>query len=155
MLEIEITSSPDKEMIGTHTFYKNLVRIGGQYGDLLVSDPELRRLHIQFEVTNEGLWIHKDSKVEHFLLNSKKTLGKKLLKIKDVIGIGNTNIKIRLFEYTPIVSKKKKIRSNLELIMGSATDANAETSPKIESEKNISSLHEIVSFMEEDLDKLS
>lgn len=108
MIQIEITKSPDLNVIYSFEFQKNDLYIGNSSGDLIIQDPELKKSHLMLEVIEKELIIHPQSGVEYFLLNGKRTTTIKKIKASDKITIGKTEIKIISFSFS-IINRRKEI----------------------------------------------
>ncbi|MGE3609439.1 MAG: hypothetical protein AB7I27_07615 [Bacteriovoracaceae bacterium] len=106
MIQFEVVQSPDLNAKSVFQFYKNQVYLGKNSGDLHIQDLKLQGLHLLIEVIQNDLIIHPQKNVEHYLINGKRTTTVRKIKVNDVIGLGNTLIKILSFENTPLLSKK-------------------------------------------------
>ncbi|MBF0362263.1 MAG: hypothetical protein HQK49_14705 [Oligoflexia bacterium] len=152
MIEVSIESSPDTEIIGKHRYYKNFIRIGNSGSDddsisdisgddILISDSLIINSHLLLEISEDGSHVlaKKNSKIESYLVNDKKTTGHKKIKLGDTITLGKTIIRVLFFEYTKATSKKETLNQNLELIM---------------SDQSFEKVQKIIEFVEEDLSKI-
>ncbi|MBF0209027.1 MAG: hypothetical protein HQK53_19375 [Oligoflexia bacterium] len=146
MIEFNINTSPDVEMLGSHRLFKNFIKIGKNNGDLLINDPGIVDGHLYLEIVeidgdrNGGVIVNKGESVDHYFVNGKITNGMKRVKSGDQISFADTTIMVKDFCYTPVVSKKDNIRKNLELI---ANDS------------HFLGFQEMLEFLEEDLKKIS
>lgn len=140
MIEVEVISSPDEEMLGKHLFYRNYLTMGQNIGDLLFLDKGIIDGQILIEVTEKDLLIH-NAASDHYFINDKIANGSKKIKIGDVIGIGKTSVKICHAGHIQIKSKKEIIRKSLQLI------SQAE-------EHSLNPLTGLVAILEDDLKKI-
>lgn len=140
MIEFEVTETPDLEMKGPHTHYKRLLYFGNLRGDLLFQDPEIIDHHLRLEFGESGLFCYKNKKISHYLVNGKRTIGKKQIKINDELKIGSTSILIKNYLFPQLEKKGARIKKNLNLIL---------TDP------SMGKVKEIIEILEQDLAKLS
>lgn len=117
MIQIEITLSPDFNVLAPFKFYQNQLYVGRVHGDLHVRDPELLPSHIMLEVIGQELLIHPQQNVEFYLINSKRASQIRKLKIGDVVTIGKTNFKVLGFEETVVESKKDILNKKLNQLV--------------------------------------
>jgi hypothetical protein len=129
MIQFEITSSPDENVVAPICFHKNQIYIGRSNGDLLIKDNEIRNSHLMIEVIGPELLIHPQKDVEFYLINSKRASVIRKLKVGDIVGIGKTIIKIIAFQETKRVTKKEILNEKLNKLI----EENSLRLPAIES----------------------
>lgn len=113
MIQIEILSSPDPNVIGPILYHPNLIRIGRSQGDVLVDDPELSPIHYCISIDSEGkVTGERTRRIDHVLLNQKRVEEESIyLYPGDVLTLGNTQVKFikGIFRPNPIsISDLKK-----------------------------------------------
>ena len=113
MIHIEITQSPDLNVVSTFKYFQNQIYLGMSAGDLLIKDNELSASHLMLEVIGNELLIHPQRGVEFYLINGKRASVIRKLKPNDVILIGKTTIKVHAFEETQRESKKNILNQKL------------------------------------------
>lgn len=116
MITLSISKSPDSNAIGNYPFHRNIISIGMHRGDILIADPLIIDLHLLLEVTPICVVCYKSDRIESYHLNGKKTVNTRELKSGDQLTIGNTEITLLNFSFTPIMSKKDLIGKNLAMI---------------------------------------
>ena len=117
MINFEIISGPDSNVLTTYQYFQNQIYLGRSLGDLWINDSELFPSHLMLEVVNGELLIHPQKDVEFFLINGKRASQIRKLKNQDIVTIGKTQIKILRFEETPQVSKKEILNEKLSKLM--------------------------------------
>lgn len=129
MIKLEITESPDNNVISAFTYFQNQIYLGRNSGDLWINDNELLTSHIMLEVIDKDLLIHPQSGVEYYLLNGKRASVIRKLKMNDKITIGKTVIRILGFEETKRPSKKELLNNKLNQLV----EENSSRIPVVES----------------------
>lgn len=105
MIELEITNSPDEEIIGGYSTFKNDLIIGRSCdSDFPIEDSKLDDIHCMIRLLPTHLYIRSVPGSAQFLLNGKKFEGEKRLQIKDKVIIGDTEISVKGFLYDPTSS---------------------------------------------------
>lgn len=91
MIEINLISSPDIEVIGTYKVFYDSISIGtSTKNDLILEDPEISEFHMLLTSTKDGLICQGIDESIDFQVNDKHFRGKKKLAKKDKIKIGKT-----------------------------------------------------------------
>lgn len=110
MIELEITDSPDKDILGKRTYYFDQISIGSGLGSTaIISESKLEAIAIIMEVGEKGVEVDV-GEAEFYLSNGKKIYEGKLHKEGDIIVIGQTTIKVVSY------SKTDMPRSDLESV---------------------------------------
>ena len=117
MIQLEITNSPDKNILADFQFCQNEVYLGRSSGNLQIKDSELRESHLMIEVIEKDLIIHPQKGVESYLIDGKRSSTIRKIKAGQVITIGTTTFKVVRFEETPVVSKKKILDEKLNKLI--------------------------------------
>lgn len=117
MIHLEITTSPDKNVLTDFKFCQNEVYLGRSSGNLQIIDPELRESHIMIEVVERDLIIHPQKNVESYLIDGKRSSTIRKIKAGQLITMGTTSFKVISFEETPTVSKKKILDAKLSQLV--------------------------------------
>lgn len=113
MIEFEIFESPDANIIGPYHLFKNEIYLGQSLTDINIKDPLILNSHAFMEVLTDKLLFHPQKEIGHYLLNGKRTLTIRKLKIGDIIQIGNTKLKITGFSFTENPSRKEILDQKL------------------------------------------
>jgi hypothetical protein len=129
MIQFEITSSADENVIAPFCFHQNQIYLGRSIGDLLIKDHEIRNSHMMIEVIGSELLIHPQKDVEFYLLNAKRASMIRKVKIGDVVTIGKTTFKIIAFNETKRATKKEILNEKLNELI----EENSSCLPVIES----------------------
>lgn len=116
MIKFEIIDSENKDLTGEYTFYKNLIYLGKNHQcEVYLPEANIIDNHIFIEVVESKLIVQLHPDVEYILVNNKRTIKYKHLRIGDLIQIGSTKLKILefLFEEKPILKQvlAQKIQS--------------------------------------------
>lgn len=119
MIHLEITSSPDKNIITDFKFHQNEVYLGHSSGNLHIKDSAVRESHVMIEVVERDLIIHPQKGVESYLIDGKRSTAIRKISLGQVLTIGSTTFKIIGFEETIISSKKKILDEKLNKLMES------------------------------------
>lgn len=102
MIELQITASPDEEVIGEYKTFKNDLIIGRSLeADLPIEDQQLDLIHGLIRLTQTSLFIKTVSGQCYYLLNGKKFSGEKRLKANDHLTLGSSEITIRNYLFDP------------------------------------------------------
>lgn len=117
MIHIEITQSPDSNVIATFQFHKNEIYLGREGSDLSIDDMGLKDSHLLIEIPEDALLVHPQRDIAFYHLNGKRSTSIRKLKAGDTLGIGGTIIKIIGFERTLEVSKKDLLSQKLSHLM--------------------------------------
>lgn len=117
MIHLEITDSPDNNVVSMFRYYQNQIYLGRTTGDLWIQDNEILPSHLMLEVIATDLLIHPQKGVEFYLLNGKRATNIRKLKINDVITIGRTNLKVVGFSETVRESKKDLLNKKLNQLI--------------------------------------
>lgn len=113
MIQLEITQSPDLNVVSTFKYFQNQIYLGMSSGDLWIKDKELSATHVMLEVIGSELLIHPQRGVEFYLINGKRASVIRKLKPLDQVTIGKTTFKIQAFEETVRESKKSLLNRKL------------------------------------------
>lgn len=117
MIHLEITNSPDKNVLTEFKFYQNEVYFGNSSGTLHIKDSALRESHVMIEVVERDLIIHPQKGVESYLIDGKRSSSIRKITIGQVITIGTTTFKVISYEETLITSKKKILDEKLNKLL--------------------------------------
>lgn len=129
MIHLEITESPDNNVLSEFRYFQNQIYLGRSSGDLWIQDNELLPSHIMLEVIGNDLLVHPQKGVEFYLLNGKRATNIRKLRLNDKIVIGKTQIKIAGFSETIRESKKDILNQKLNALI----EENSARLPVIES----------------------
>lgn len=129
MIQIEITQSPDLNVVSTFKYFQNQIYLGMSTGDLWIKDNELSASHVMLEVIGNELLIHPQRGVEFYLINGKRASVIRKLKPNDQVLIGKTTFKVLGFEDTVRDNKKTILNKKLSHLV----DTNSPRLPVIES----------------------
>ena len=104
MIKINVLEHLEKLGLGVMSFYFNTITVGSNAcNNLIINSPLLSSTHLvldTFLVTQEHyLSIESGSDNSYFRVNSKKVLGKKILKAKDIVKIDGILFEILDFKY--------------------------------------------------------
>ena len=116
MITIEITRSPDRDIINQFKYFRNEILIGSSEScDLVIKDSGISGTHFLMRAKESGLFCRNYRENDFYLSNGKKISGSKMHKVDDVIEIGDTSIRIVAFE---LVTRdyKSEIRAKYEEI---------------------------------------
>jgi hypothetical protein len=119
MIHIQITNSPDLNVLSDFHFFQNEIYIGRSAGNLHINDQSLLKSHIMIEVLDKDLIIHPQKGVEFYLIDGKRSSTVRKLRPEQVISIGQTTIKILKFEDTHSQSKKDLLDTKLASLIES------------------------------------
>lgn len=119
MIHLEITSSPDLNVLSEFHFFQNEIYIGRSSGNLHINDHGLLKSHIMIEVLDKDLIIHPQKGVAFYLIDGKRSSTVRKLRPEQVISIGQTTIKILKYEDTNFPSKKELLDSKLASLIES------------------------------------
>jgi hypothetical protein len=136
MIQLQVNSSPDLDMIGEALYYHQNLWFGRNQGDILINDPEMLNRHLQLKVSKKGLFAHPHPDLEYFHVNGKRVAGIKNIGPKDVLTLGKTKITIKNFMFDPNQTKSKQMQQNMKLLI-------EENSP----------LNEFIDLLEEEYEK--
>lgn len=117
MIHLEITNSPDKNILTNFHFFQNEVYLGRSSGNLHIKDSELRDSHVMIEVVEKDLIIHPQKGVESYLIDGKRSSTIRKITAGQIITIGTTTFKVLNFEETQISSKKKILDAKLAKLL--------------------------------------
>lgn len=113
MIHLEITKSPDTNILTHFKFFQNEVYLGRTSGNLHIKDSALKDSHMMVEVVEKDLIIHPQRGVESYLIDGKRSSNIRKITIGQTITIGTTHFKVLSYEETPTVSKKKILDEKL------------------------------------------
>jgi hypothetical protein len=117
MIQFEVLSSPDANVVASFKFVKNEVYLGSKALDLSIDDPALLKNHLLIEIPENELIAHPQKGVEHYLINGKRATAIKKIKINDHIQIGQTILKVIAFSPTSFKSKKEILNEKLNKLI--------------------------------------
>jgi hypothetical protein len=117
MINLEITESPDDNVITEFRYFQNQIYLGRTSGDLWIQDNELRASHLMLEVIGQDLLIHPQRDVEFYLLNGKRASAIRKLKVNDRVTFGKTSFRIIAFSETIRESKKEILNNKLNMLI--------------------------------------
>jgi len=121
MIEIEVVSSSDLDVIGPKKYFRNHLVIGKDLGDLLVNDSEIINYHFMLKVVKSKLVAQLNNTLSYFHINGKKSSGTQYLLAGDVIKLGETQIEIKNFEKSQTPSKIEKLEKSIDEIFNTDT----------------------------------
>src|SRR4051794_2770055 len=107
MIHIEITHSPDPNVIKNFQFFQNLIYLDRTSGNLHILDNQLLSTHLMVEVIDQDLLVHPQRDVEHYLIDGKRSTAVRKIKKGQTITIGKTSFKVIEFEFTQFKTKKE------------------------------------------------
>lgn len=113
MIHLEITDSPDNNVVSMFRYFQNQIYLGRTTGDLWIQDNEILPSHLMLEVIGTDLLVHPQKGVEFYLLNGKRATNIRKLKNNDLISIGKTNLKVIGYSETVRESKKDLLNNKL------------------------------------------
>ncbi|MEX0797818.1 MAG: FHA domain-containing protein [Bacteriovoracaceae bacterium] len=115
MIKLKVKECPNPDYIGSYTFDKNLVYIGGNIdADLLLDDSDVGSNHLFIEIVNNQLLAHLNKDQDFFLVNGKRTTKFKFLNVGQDIKIGSSVVAVEIFAPTDIVAKREVLNKNTE-----------------------------------------
>ena len=117
MINLEITESPDNNILSAFTYFQNQIYLGRTSGDLWINDNDILPSHVMLEVIGTDLLIHPQKDVEFYLLNGKRASSIRKIKVNDKITIGKTVIKILEYSETSRDSKKNILDKKLNVLV--------------------------------------
>jgi hypothetical protein len=117
MIHLEITKSPDKNVLTDFKFHQNEVYLGNSSGTLHIKDSALRESHVMIEVVERDLIVHPQKGVDAYLIDGKRSSSIRKITIGQVITIGTTTFKVIAFEETLVSSKKKILDEKLNKLL--------------------------------------
>jgi hypothetical protein len=117
MIIFEFIKSPDKDILSTFQYFQNEIYIGRSSGNLLIKDPSLCESHLMVEVIGPDLIVHPQKKVNHYLIDGKRSTTVRKIKVGQVITIGKTEFKITQFQETIFRTKKTILDEKLAQII--------------------------------------
>ena len=110
MINIDIISARDSNLLGNYHFLKNIVYVGSNHqSDIYCPNTNLSDIHFFIEILENKLILHVNQKAEAILVNSKRTTHFKNLKVGDIIEVDHIKFKITDFSYHKMISKKEKL----------------------------------------------
>jgi hypothetical protein len=121
MIQLEITDSPDRNVVATITYHQNQIYLGAEAGDLKIRDPGLRPSHAMLEVVGADLLFHPQKAVDFYLLNGKRATTIRKLNVGDRVTIGGTQLRIGGFAETPRETKKEFLDRKLAQLVAEAS----------------------------------
>lgn len=117
MINLEITESPDNNILSVFTYFQNQIYLGRTSGDLWINDNDILPSHVMLEVIGTDLLIHPQKDVEFYLLNGKRASSIRKIKVNDKVTIGKTVIKILEYSETIRDSKKNILDKKLNVLV--------------------------------------
>ncbi len=115
MIKINFLSSPDSEIIGYYTSYKNTIIIGYKLlkkNNIIINDSEIESSHLTIILNINGPLISNNNPSNSYLYNGKKIVGTKRAIVEDKITIGKTTFEIEHYEFISTPSFQKKLEFN-------------------------------------------
>lgn len=116
MIILDFKSSPDLDLVGLHTYYKNRLVLGRNRGDLLIDD-NLSGPHLSFDLNEKGLFAQILDKSNVFHVNGKRIGGRKNIEPGDHIQIGETLFLVKNFFYDESYKTSYVIKQNLNILI--------------------------------------
>lgn len=117
MIELNITKSPDDEIVGIFSSRKKIIYIGSSLkNDLIIDDPDISKIHLRMELTEDGILCSNHGNTPFFHSNGKKISGKKNHQTNDTIRIGNTCLEITNLLFTPKPNNRKILEQKYDEI---------------------------------------
>ena len=117
MIQLEIISSPDSNILTQFQFFQNEVYLGRNSGNLHIQDPALLGSQVMVEVVEKDLIIHPQKGVESYLIDGKRSSTIRKIKSGQIITIGTTSFKVLGFEETQNQSKKQILDKKLNQLV--------------------------------------
>jgi hypothetical protein len=108
MIEIEITDSPDSEIIGVFKYNFDKIFLGhSNKNNIVIDDPGIEKFHMVIEISLNQISCRSLS-ASYFYFEGKKLSGEKNLAPNTIIRIGETSFKILSFLKNPIEEDQEK-----------------------------------------------
>ena len=102
MITLNITSSPDSEILGEYLTFSNEIIVGrSTQCTLPIVDNLISDVHALIRLSKTVLIVKCTDENDYYFINGKKYLGEKKIDINDVLKIGNTEINITSFNFDP------------------------------------------------------
>lgn len=117
MIFLEITTSPDKNVLNKFEFFQNQLYLGRHSGTLNISDPSLLDSHVMIEVVEKDLILHPQAGVESYLIDGKRSSTIRKIKINQLITIGATSFRVLNFQETQFKTKKATLDEKLSKLI--------------------------------------
>ncbi|MDH5581697.1 MAG: FHA domain-containing protein [Bdellovibrionales bacterium] len=114
MIELEILSSPDQDIVGAHIYHKKSLRIGRSLqNDIIIMDPMIELNHLEF-IVEKNIIISSINSTPFFISN-KKIINEVIYKLGEEIKIGKTILKIT--KHIPILPEDDSdFKKNYQMI---------------------------------------
>ncbi len=115
MIEFEILSSPDQDILGTHIYQKSMMTVGRSLqNDLIILDDHIHLRHLEIKLDKK---IHIDAPDSCiFYYSGKKIIEGIIYKLGEEIKIGSTVFKITKHIPNPKVDLLENFRNQYEEI---------------------------------------
>jgi hypothetical protein len=117
MILLEITTSPDKNVLNKFEFFQNQLYLGKNSVSLNINDPGLRDTHIMLEVVQNDLILHPQVGVETYLIDGKRASTVRKIKPYQVITIGATSLRVLSYQETVFKTKKSILNEKLNKLI--------------------------------------
>jgi len=116
MIELKITQSKDFDRIGEYYFGTDLIHIGTAVDTCHLYLPleDITDPFINIEISENKLYAIPEQEGIYFHVNGKKTTGKKLIKVKDIISIGSTHFELISFAQEIYKTKKEFLNNKVQ-----------------------------------------
>jgi hypothetical protein len=117
MILLEITDSPDKNVLNKFEFFQNQLYLGRNSVSLNINDPSLLDSHVMIEVVEKDLILHPQNGVESYLIDGKRSSTIRKIKASQIITIGSTSFKVLNFQETDFKTKKSILDEKLNKLI--------------------------------------
>jgi hypothetical protein len=118
MIQFEILSSPDTDMVGEHLYYQDELQLGYSIGDVLIDDQKIRNHQFIFKVFKDDIFIvSQTTSGTSFLIDDKRVSGSIKIKTNQKILLGDTLIQIGNFLWNEEEKSSQKMMSNLKMLI--------------------------------------
>jgi hypothetical protein len=117
MILLEITTSPDKNVLNKFEFFQNQLYLGRHSVSLNINDPSLLDSHVMIEVVENDLILHPQSGVASYLIDGKRSSTIRKIKANQIITIGATSFKVLSFQETDFKTKKTILDEKLNKLI--------------------------------------
>jgi hypothetical protein len=123
MIHLEITKSNNSDHLGEYQFHKDLIYIGSNLSaDIYLPEKEILTNHLFIEVVEGKLLVHPSREADFFLVDGKRTTSVRYIKINQKISVGETEILIKSFSVSPMVSLREKLNEKTDQLINAKSD---------------------------------
>ena len=117
MIKIEILESENTDKNGEYLFYKNIIYIGKNHeAEIYLPEANIISNHIFIEAVENKLIVQLHKGVDYILVNNKRTIKYKHLRIGDIIQVGSTKMKVLDFNFEQKILVKEVLNQKIQSI---------------------------------------